>query len=159
MVLIVFTSIWWSPTTTDLRKDSHHGQFCELYPQKFCIHRNSVPAEISSSEISSIVTYLSVKMSALTEFAILGRLVLEGLLGLFSFLIRLCPFLNNLAHMKTFLTKTYFSVHITHSSVNFTWFALISPQKFADRHLFKLRKLLTMFWIASREISNFFLLK
>ena len=37
---------------------------------------------------------------------------------------------------KYFLTKTCFSVDITHSSVNFRWFALISHQKFDDRLLF-----------------------
>ena len=35
--------------------------------------------------------------------------------------------------VKTFLTKTCLFVHITHSSVNFTWFALHSQQKFDDR--------------------------
>ena len=35
------------------------------------------------------------------------------------------------------LTKTYFSMHITHSSVNFTWFVLLTHQIFDDRILFK----------------------
>ena len=34
-------------------------------------------------------------------------------------------------------TKTCFSVNITYSSVNFTWFALFSHQKFSNRPLFK----------------------
>ena len=39
---------------------------------------------------------------------------------------------------KDFLTKMYFSINITNSSVNFTWFALFSHQKFHSRVLFKL---------------------
>ena len=33
---------------------------------------------------------------------------------------------------KHFLTKTFFSVHIPFSSVNFTWFALLNYQRFDD---------------------------
>ena len=38
---------------------------------------------------------------------------------------------------KHFLPKTYFSIHITHFSVNFIWLAVLSHQKFVDRPLFK----------------------
>ena len=42
-----------------------------------------------------------------------------------------------LTHFKKFfLTKTCFSIHITHSYVNLTWFALFCYQKFDDRTLF-----------------------
>ena len=37
---------------------------------------------------------------------------------------------------KHFLIKTTFSVHIQ-SSINFTWFTLVSHPKFDDRYLFK----------------------
>ena len=40
------------------------------------------------------------------------------------------PFIN-------ILTKTYFSILIRHSSVNFTWFALCSKQKLINRTLLK----------------------
>ena len=39
--------------------------------------------------------------------------------------------------VKIFLTKTCFSVYITHNFINFTWFALLSHQKFDERFLFK----------------------
>ena len=39
--------------------------------------------------------------------------------------------------VNIFLNKTCFFIHITHSSVNFTWFILLSHQKFDDRTLFK----------------------
>ena len=39
--------------------------------------------------------------------------------------------------VNIFLTKTCISVHTTHSSVNFTWFALLSHQECFDRQLFK----------------------
>ena len=47
-----------------------------------------------------------------------------------------------------------FSIHITHSSVNFMWFTLLSQQKFDDRCLFKPEALfgLPPFWIASKQI-------
>ena len=41
------------------------------------------------------------------------------------------PFLNII------LTKICFFVHIRYSSVNFTWFALFTHQKFDDRPLLK----------------------
>ena len=47
-----------------------------------------------------------------------------------------------------FFTKTCFSIHITLSSVNFTWFALLSRQNFDDRLLFYL----SSFWMASKQI-------
>ena len=40
--------------------------------------------------------------------------------------------------LNIFMTKTCFSIHITHSFVNFTWSALLSYKKFHDRLLFKL---------------------
>ena len=53
-----------------------------------------------------------------------------------------------------FFTKIYLSIYITHSSVNFTWFALLSSQKFNDRPLFKPGALFNFlpFWIASKQI-------
>ena len=39
--------------------------------------------------------------------------------------------------VNIFLTKTCFSVHITYSCVNFTWFALVSQQNFNSRPVFK----------------------
>ena len=39
--------------------------------------------------------------------------------------------------VNIFMTKTCFSVHITNSSINFTWFAFLSQQKINDRPLFK----------------------
>ena len=54
--------------------------------------------------------------------------------------------------VNIFLTKGSFSIHISHSCVNFTWFALIC-QKFDDRPLFKPGTLcLQPYWIASKEI-------
>ena len=41
------------------------------------------------------------------------------------------PFVN------IFWIESYFSMHITHSSLNFTWFAFLNQQKFDDRPLFK----------------------
>ena len=38
--------------------------------------------------------------------------------------------------VNIFLTKTYISIYFIESSVNFTWFALFSRQKFDDRPLF-----------------------
>ena len=46
------------------------------------------------------------------------------------------------------MTKTCFLMHMTHYSVNFIWFALLSHQKFDDRLLFDLLS----FWIASKQI-------
>ena len=53
-----------------------------------------------------------------------------------------------------FFAKIYFSVHVTHFSVNFTWFALLSQQKFNDRLLFKLGELFDflLFQIDSEQI-------
>ena len=45
------------------------------------------------------------------------------------------PIFRSFIH--NFLTKTFFSVHITHSSVHFTWFALLSHPEFDDKPLFK----------------------
>ena len=39
--------------------------------------------------------------------------------------------------IRKFLTKTCFFIHISYSSVNFTWVALLNHQKFPDRPLFK----------------------
>ena len=39
--------------------------------------------------------------------------------------------------IKISFTKTCFSIYITNSSVNFTWFGLLNQQKFNDRPLFK----------------------
>ena len=36
-----------------------------------------------------------------------------------------------------FFTKTIFSLHITHTSVDFTWFVILNHQKLNDRPLFK----------------------
>ena len=41
--------------------------------------------------------------------------------------------------VNIFFTKTYFSIRIIHSSVNFKRVALLSQQKFDERPLFKLR--------------------
>ena len=41
------------------------------------------------------------------------------------------------SHVVKFLTKMFFSVLIKYSSVNFTWFALLSHQGYDDRPLFK----------------------
>ena len=38
---------------------------------------------------------------------------------------------------KDILTKTYFIIHITHSSIYFILFELVSHQKFDDKSLFK----------------------
>ncbi len=38
---------------------------------------------------------------------------------------------------KHFFSKTCFSVNFTHSPVNYTWFGLLSYQRFDDRPLFK----------------------
>ena len=38
-------------------------------------------------------------------------------------------------------TKTWFSIYITHSSVNFIWFVFLRHPKFDDRPLFKARAL------------------
>ena len=58
------------------------------------------------------------------------------------------PFVN------IFLTKTGFSVNITHCSVNFIWFALFNHQKFHDRPQFKPGAVFNLlpFWIASKQI-------
>ena len=39
-------------------------------------------------------------------------------------------------HLKHYFPKTCFSAYITHSSVNFAWFAFLSHQQFIDRPLF-----------------------
>ena len=39
--------------------------------------------------------------------------------------------------VKIFFTKTCFSVHITHSFVNFIWFVFLNHQRFHERPLFK----------------------
>ena len=44
---------------------------------------------------------------------------------------------NKVSVFATSLTKLYFSVYITHFSVNFTWFALLSHQILNNRPLFK----------------------
>ena len=44
--------------------------------------------------------------------------------------------------------KIYFNINITHSSVHFTWCALLSHQKFDNIPLF----ILPPFWIASNQI-------
>ena len=58
--------------------------------------------------------------------------------------------------VKIFLTKTYCSVHITHSSVSLTWFVLLHhPKEFDDWILFKPRTVCLFwhpFWIASKVI-------
>ena len=56
--------------------------------------------------------------------------------------------------LTIFWTLTCFSIHITHSSVNFTWFALLNHQKFDDRLMFKSETLFDLppFWIASQQI-------
>ena len=56
---------------------------------------------------------------------------------------------NNCKH---FLTKMCSSIHITHS-VNLTWFALLSHQKFHDRPLFKPPS----FRIASKQICRVYI--
>ena len=53
--------------------------------------------------------------------------------------------------VNIFFTKTSFSEHITHLSVNFTWFAFVSHQKFDDWPLFKPRAL----WFAAILKNNF----
>ena len=55
--------------------------------------------------------------------------------------------------IKIVFAKTCFSVQITYSSVNFTWFVLVSHQKFDRRPLFKLEVLfnLQVFWITSKQ--------
>ena len=55
-----------------------------------------------------------------------------SLCGLFFFIDE-NPYL---AFCTDFSAKTCFSIHIKQSSVNFTWFALLSHQKFDDRPLF-----------------------
>ena len=62
------------------------------------------------------------------------------------------PLFNSFINI--FLAKIRFSVHITHSSVKFTWFAPISHQNFYDRPLFKSGALFDLppFWIASKQI-------
>ena len=53
---------------------------------------------------------------------------------------------SGLAYLLTFFfTKACLSVQDTHSSVNLTWFVLLSHQKFDDRPLFKLGAL----WFAT----------
>ena len=56
-----------------------------------------------------------------------------------SFWLRLVVANRYVDHFKRFFfpTKMCFSIHITYSSVNFTWFTLFSQQKFDDRLLFK----------------------
>ena len=51
----------------------------------------------------------------------------------------------------SFLTKTCFFIHITHFSINFTWFTLLSSQTIDDRTLIKLY-LTHCHWIASKQI-------
>ena len=46
-------------------------------------------------------------------------------------------FFHSLSFYLFYFTKTCLSVHITHSSVNFTWFALYNHQKLDDRPLFE----------------------
>ena len=68
-------------------------------------------------------------MSTLTESTISG--VLAIILNTISTFKQFSLFVNII------LTKTRFSVYITHSSVNFTWFVLLCLQKFDNRPLFK----------------------
>ena len=58
------------------------------------------------------------------------------------------PFVNIL------LIKKCFSIYIIHSSVNFTWFTLLSHQKFDKRALFKPGKLIDLlpFWTVTKYI-------
>ena len=49
--------------------------------------------------------------------------------------------INVLSTCKHFYTKTFSSEHITHSSVNFTWFVLLSQLKINDRLLFEFKAL------------------
>ena len=54
-----------------------------------------------------------------------------------------------------FFIKIYFTVHITHFSVNFTWFALLSCQKFWWQTSVQAKSILfdlSPFWITSKEI-------
>ena len=58
-----------------------------------------------------------------------------------------------------FLPNTWFSVYITQSSVNFTWFALLNHQKFDDGPLFnasmKMKVLKrSKIWEASETVRN-----
>ena len=51
-----------------------------------------------------------------------------------------------------FWTETYFSIHTTHTSVNFTWFALLIQQEFHDKPLFMPGEQFDVlpFWIVSK---------
>ena len=56
--------------------------------------------------------------------------------------------------VKIILAKTCFSTHITYSSVNFIWFALLSHQKFDDRPLLGIRpnkKIPKLFFLRYRK--------
>ena len=61
-----------------------------------------------------------------------------------------------LSHFYTFLTQTCFSTHIDCSSVNFTWFVLLSHQKLDETSVQSRRTLLSLrpFWIPSQR-NNF----
>ena len=58
-----------------------------------------------------------------------------------------------LTHMQRNLTETCFYIHITDFSVNVTWFALLSSQKFDDRLLFK-PEALCLFCSVGRVFTN-----
>ena len=80
-----------------------------------------------------IINLQSAKMSTLTEATISDVLAIVDL-SFSRIVYQQFFFLNNLV----LLTETSFSLNITHSSINFTWFVLVSHQKFNDRPLFVL---------------------
>ena len=67
------------------------------------------------------------------------------------------PMFNPL--VNSFLIKTCFSMHITHSPINFTWFALLSYQKFDKRPLFKSEALWFAAILNRLETNSFTMLK
>ena len=122
LVYTVLSTTWgvalscWNPMTTDHRK-------MKAITYNLC----TVPTEILSySEMSSIITLMSIKMSALTWSTISGELAIVDLPTSFK---KFSSFVNIV------LTKTCYSVYITHSSVNFTWVAHLDQQIFDDRPL------------------------
>ena len=60
-------------------------------------------------------------------------------------------------NFEHFLTKTCLFMNITHSSVNFIWFALFSHQNFDKRPLFKSRASAVLFAVILNSLNFFFL--
>ena len=108
---------FWDPQR-QLKKHGHRAEFLCCTHRNFIFNCNFFVSPLTDSSASGVFAFFMGK----------GCPVLIPISTVFK---QFSPFLN------IFLDKTCFSIHISHSSVNFTLFVLLSHPKFDDRPLFK----------------------